>query len=51
MKISKQIQKKMHRLAKIERQAAILDCEINNYFESKGYNIADLRIGNGRSLD
>lgn len=51
MIVSKEIQKKMHKLAKLTLQAAILDREINNYFESKGYDIDELRSGDGTTLD
>ena len=51
MKVSKEIQKKMHRLAQLTRQSAVLCAEINDYFESKGYDIDELRRGDGESLD
>ncbi len=51
MKISKSIQNKMHKLAKLTSQASVLDREINDYFESKGYNIDKLRSGDGTTLD
>ncbi len=51
MKVSKEIQNKMHRLAKLTRQASILDREINEYFEGKGYDIDELRAGDGTTLD
>ncbi len=51
MRISKDIQGKMHKLAQLTSQAAILDREINNYFESKGYDIDELRSGDGTTLD
>lgn len=51
MKVSKEIQNKMHRLAKLTRQASILDREVNEYFEDKGYNIDELRVGDGTTLD
>lgn len=37
MRISKDIQRKMHKLAQLTSQAAMLDKEINDYFESKGW--------------
>lgn len=37
MKVSKDIQNKMHQLAKITQKARILSMEINDYFENKGY--------------
>lgn len=51
MRISKDIQGKMHKLAKPTSQAAILDREINDYFESKGYDIDELRSGDGTTID
>lgn len=51
MKISKNIQNKMHKLAQLTSQAAILDREINDYFESKGYDIDGLRSGDGTTLE
>ena len=51
MKISKSIQNKMHKLAKLTSQSCVLDREINEYFEGKGYNIDGLRSGDGRTLD
>lgn len=51
MKVSKEIQNKMHKLAKLTRQASILDREINEYFEEKGYDINELRSGDGTTLD
>lgn len=51
MIVSKEIQRKMHKLAKLTSQAVILDREINDYFESKGYDIDELRAGDGNTLD
>ena len=51
MKVSKEIQNKMHKLAKLTRQASTLDREINEYFEEKGYDINELRSGDGTTLD
>lgn len=41
----------MHKLAQLTSQAAVLDKEINDYFESKGYDIDKLRSGDGTTLD
>ena len=41
----------MHRLAKLTAQASELDREINNYFEEHGYDIDELRNGDGETLD
>lgn len=51
MKVSIKIQNKMHKLAKLTAQAALLDRDINEYFESKGYDIDKLRSGDGSTLD
>ena len=51
MRISKDIQRKMHKLAQLTSQAAMLDRDINNYFESKGYDVDELRSGDGTTLD
>lgn len=51
MRIFKDIQGKMHKLAQLTSQAAMLDREINNYFESKGYDVDELRSGDGTTLD
>lgn len=51
MKVSKEIQKKMHKLASLTAQASELAREINDYFESKGYDIDELRAGDGETLD
>ena len=51
MRISKNIQEKMHKLAQLTSQAAVLDKEINDYFEGKGYDIDGLRSGDGTTLD
>ena len=51
MRISKDIQGKMHTLAQLTSQAAMLEREINNYFESKGYDVDELRSGDGTTLD
>jgi hypothetical protein len=51
MIVSKEIQRKMHKLAKLTSQAAILNREINDYFEINGYDIDELRAGDGSTLD
>lgn len=51
MRISKDAQRKMHKLAQLTSQASLLDREINEYFESKGYDIDELRSGDGTTLD
>lgn len=51
MKVLKTIQNKMHRLAKLTAQASELAGEINAYFEDNGYDIDELRSGDGETLD
>ena len=56
MVVSKEIQKKMHRLAKLSAEAAALSQEIDSYFQAKGYSVEpydpdSLRCGNGCSLE
>ena len=51
MKVPKKIQNKMHKLANITAQAKLLSREIDDYFESKGYDIYELRSGSGNSLE
>lgn len=51
MRISKDVQRKMHKLAQLTSQASLLDREINEYFENKGYDIDELRSGDGTTLD
>lgn len=51
MKVSKKIQKKMHKLADLNNQAKRLSREIDEYFENKGFEIEVLRNDNGISLD
>ncbi len=51
MKVSKEIQKKMHKLASLCAQSSELCREINEYFEDKGYDIDELRAGDGTTLD
>lgn len=51
MIVSKEIQRKMHKLAKLTSQAAILDREINDYFEINGYDKDEIRAGDGNTLD
>ena len=51
MRISKGIQNKMHRLARLTAKAGELDREINDYFENAGFDIDKLRLGDGTTLD
>lgn len=47
----KKIIKKMHRLAKLAGETKKLSSEIDQYFIEKGFDIDELRCGNGRSLE
>ena len=51
MKVSQKIKNKMHRSAKLHREASDISREIDDYFIGKGFEIKDLRSGNGRSLE
>lgn len=51
MKVSKEIQNKMHKLAKLTYEAGMLDREINDYFDLHGFDVDDLRRGDGDSLE
>lgn len=54
MRISKvpiPIKEKMHKLAKLSKEAKELDNEISEWFHSKGFNEDALRCGNGTSLE
>lgn len=57
MKVPKYIQAKMHRLARLSFESALLSKEIDEYFISKGYNVdvndfnKSLRSGDGIGLE
>ena len=51
MKVSKDIQKKMHKIAELSRKAKELSNEVDRYFIDKGFDIEELRCGNGKSLE
>lgn len=51
MKISKDIQNKMHKLAKLSAETNVLSHEIDKYFEDKGIDVEELRSGDGISLE
>jgi hypothetical protein len=51
LNISKEIIRKMHRLAKLTGETKKLSSEIDQYFMEKGFDIDELRCGNGRSLE
>lgn len=51
MKVSKNIQNKMHKAAKLYSQASELMKEVDAYFEDKGLDMEILRDGSGISLE
>lgn len=51
IKVSKEIQRKMHKIAELSRKAKELSSEVDQYFIDKGFDIEELRCGNGRSLE
>lgn len=51
MKIPKHIQDKMHRVAKLHKQANAIMAEIDEWFEKRGYDDSFIRNGNGISLE
>lgn len=51
MIVSKEIQMKMHRIAKLVNESASLMNEVETYLVNKGVNIDEIRDGNGYSLE
>ena len=51
IKVSKEIQTKMHKIAELSRKVKELSSEVDQYFIDKGCDIEELRCGNGRSLE
>jgi hypothetical protein len=51
MKISKEIQAKIRRIAKLTKEYGVLVGEVETYLENKGINVEELRDGRGDSLD
>lgn len=45
------IKVKMHRIATLQKQAASLSLEVDNWFIKHGFNIEELRCGDGQSLE
>lgn len=41
----------MHKIAELSRKAKELSSEVDQYFIDKGFDIEELRCGNGRSLE
>ena len=50
-KVPKYIKEKMHRLAKLSQQTKELSAEIDCFFENNGYDVDNLRSGDGLSLE
>lgn len=51
MKIPKHIKDKMHRIADLHRKAAELSREVDAWFIDHGFDMDDLRCGDGFSLE
>lgn len=51
IKISKEIQRKMHKIAKFSSKVKELSQEVDQYFIDNGFDIEKLRCGNGISLE
>lgn len=51
IKVSKEIQTKMHKIAELSRKVKELSNEVDQYFIDKVFDIEELRCGNGRSLE
>lgn len=51
MKVSLEIQNKMHKLAKYVEQSKVLTEEIDHYFDAKGFAVEELRHDKDNSLN
>lgn len=51
MKVPEYIRRKMHRAANLHAEASVLTRQIDEWFESRGYSVEDLRCGDGFSLE
>lgn len=51
MRIPKYIKTKMHRIAELQTQSAILMKEVEEYLTQNGYDIETIRDGSGCSLE
>lgn len=51
MKVPEIIKNKMREVAKLNREAGYLSCEIDDYFIKKGFDIDMLRSDDGTGLD
>lgn len=51
MCVPKYIKIKMHRIATLQKQSTALSQEVDNWFITHGFNIEELRCGDGQSLE
>ena len=51
MKVSKEIQKKMHKILELSIRMRKLSNEVDQYFIDKGFDIDELRSGDGLGLE
>lgn len=51
MKIPKHIRDKMHRIADLNYKSAELSREVDEWFASRGFDVYELRCGDGCSLE
>ena len=51
MKIPNHIQQKMHRIADLHYKAAVLSREVDEWLINRGFDIDELRCGDGYSLE
>lgn len=51
MRASKEIKRKMHKIAELSNKVKELSSEVDQYFINNGFDIEKLRCGNGRSLE
>lgn len=51
MKVPEYIRRKMHRVAKLQAEAAKLTSQVDEWLESRGYAAENLRCGDGYGLE
>lgn len=51
MRVPNYIKVKMHRIATLQKQSALLSAEVDNWFIEHGFSIEELRCGDGQSLE
>ena len=51
MKVPEYVRRKMHRLADLQSKATVLSREIDDWFMKNGFDIEELRCGDGCSLE